>query len=260
MFRSLVAATGLSAILAGSLAAQTPAPTNPPAQTPAPAGTSAQAPAPAGAPAAAPAADERRRPRELKVVAPGYPDEARAARAEGMVAINVDIDAEGNVTSARVATERGLPFLHVMLEAAAIEALKQWKFEPTLKDGVAVPIRMPVIMQFAAPPSVRINLKLMTGYVFQLAIPLPGRSLYVATPKGERLVFVPTLREGSTTDVTLAIYETTDADAKLLENVELKLEGGPLKPKTESVQSLELVDVLLEKPVPPGVSAVPFRF
>ena len=249
MFRYIAAAIGIALFVAG-LAAQTPAPANPATQTPAPAGGSAQAAAPAGA----------ARPRELKLVAPVYPDAARASRAEGMVAVYVDIDAEGNVTSARIATDRGIPPSHIMLEAAAIEAVKQWKFEPTLKDGVAVPIRMPVIVQFSAPPSVRFNIKLATGYTFQLAVPLPGRSLYVATQKGERLVFVPTLPEGSTTDVTIAVYDTQGDAAKLLENVSLKLGAGPVKPATESVQSIELVDVLLDQPGAPAVADVPIRF
>ena len=49
----------------------------------------------------------------------------------------------GNVTNVRVL--RSIP----LLDQAAIDAVKQWKYEPTLLNGVPVPIVMTVTVNFA---------------------------------------------------------------------------------------------------------------
>jgi protein TonB len=52
------------------------------------------------------------------------------------------IDAEGNVT--RVQVLRSVP----MLDQAAIAAVFQWKYTPTLVDGVPTPVQMTVTVNF----------------------------------------------------------------------------------------------------------------
>ena len=83
-----------------------------------------------------------RAPRKLVDVQPIYPDIARAAHAEGVVIIEATIDVRGNVTAVRVLRS------HALLEQAALEAVRQWKFTPTLLNGVPVPIIMTVTVNF----------------------------------------------------------------------------------------------------------------
>jgi TonB family protein len=72
----------------------------------------------------------------LERTEPGYTDEARIARQEGMVLLDVEIDAEGRARNFRVARQLGLG-----LDEMAIEAVKQWKFRPARSRGRRVPSR-----------------------------------------------------------------------------------------------------------------------
>ncbi|MCI0487056.1 MAG: TonB family protein [Blastocatellia bacterium] len=67
-------------------------------------------------------------------VQPSYPQEARAIRMRGMIVVEVTVDTEGNVESARAIS--GNVFFHHESEKAA----RQWKFRPTLLNGVPVKV------------------------------------------------------------------------------------------------------------------------
>ena len=82
-------------------------------------------------------------PEKLKDVKPIYPDVARAARIQGAVALEVVIDPTGGVRDAKVV--RSIP----LLDQAAIDAVKQWQFTPTLLNGRAVPVMLTVTVNFA---------------------------------------------------------------------------------------------------------------
>ena len=84
-------------------------------------------------------------PQKVKDVPPVYPDEARRAGVHGMVILEVVIGVDGRVTDARVL--RTIP----LLEAAAVNAVKQWVYEPTLVDGQAVPVSVTVTVVFPHP-------------------------------------------------------------------------------------------------------------
>jgi protein TonB len=84
-----------------------------------------------------------REPRKVVDVAPIYPDIARAARVEGLVILEATIDERGFVTDARVL--RSVP----LLDAAALAALKQWRYTPTLLNGTAVRVLMTVTFRFS---------------------------------------------------------------------------------------------------------------
>jgi len=86
--------------------------------------------------------DGMRAPRKIIHVNPIYPRVAQAARIEGVVILDAVIDASGRVTSVRVLRSRPL------LDQAAIDAVQQWTFTPTLLNGVPVPIMMTVTVQF----------------------------------------------------------------------------------------------------------------
>lgn len=75
-------------------------------------------------------------------VAPIYPSIAQSARVQGVVIIEATIGPDGSVKHAEVL--RSIP----LLDQAAIDAVKQWKYEPTLVDGVPVKVIMTVTVNF----------------------------------------------------------------------------------------------------------------
>ena len=81
-------------------------------------------------------------PRKLVNVDPVYPRVAQTARVEGVVILEATIDTHGRVVDVR--TLRSQP----LLEQAAVDAVRQWIYTPTLLNGVAVPIVMTVTVNF----------------------------------------------------------------------------------------------------------------
>jgi protein TonB len=81
-------------------------------------------------------------PTKTKNVTPGYPEAARSARVQGIVIIEAVIGADGKVADAKVL--RSVP----LLDDAAVAAVKQWEFTPTLLNGKAVPVVMTVTVNF----------------------------------------------------------------------------------------------------------------
>jgi len=81
-------------------------------------------------------------PAKIKSVAPVYPEAAKKAGRQGVVIIEAKIDRAGIVADARIL--RSVP----MLDVAALEAVLQWKFTPTLLNGVPVPVIMTVTVNF----------------------------------------------------------------------------------------------------------------
>jgi TonB family protein len=73
---------------------------------------------------------------------PQYPPDARAAGIKGVVLTEIVIDPSGNVADARVV--RSVP----MLDDAALQAVRTWKFAPTIVNGQPVPVRMTVSVNF----------------------------------------------------------------------------------------------------------------
>jgi TonB family protein len=81
-------------------------------------------------------------PTKIKDVRPMYPPVARDAGVTGVVIIEVRIGTDGSVQEAHVL--RSIP----LLDQAALDAVKQWQFVPTLMNGQAVPIMMTVTVNF----------------------------------------------------------------------------------------------------------------
>lgn len=84
-----------------------------------------------------------REPRKIRDAPVVYPDIARAAKIEGIVILEATIDERGVVTDARVL--RSVP----TLDQAALTALKQWRYTPTLLNGVPVRVLMTVTFRFS---------------------------------------------------------------------------------------------------------------
>jgi len=83
-----------------------------------------------------------RPPIKIRDVKPAYPDDARAARVQGVVIIEVTLGVDGSVVDTYVL--RSVP----MLDAAALEAVRQWRFAPTVLDGEPVEAIMTVTVNF----------------------------------------------------------------------------------------------------------------
>ena len=81
-------------------------------------------------------------PRLVKTVNPVYPEEARSAEVQGVVILAARIDTNGKVKGIKVL--RSIP----QLDQAAIDALKQWIYEPLLKDGKPVEAVFTVTVRF----------------------------------------------------------------------------------------------------------------
>jgi protein TonB len=81
-------------------------------------------------------------PTKIKDVRPVYPAIAQAARVEGLVIIATTISPTGRVMDARLL--RSIP----LLDAAALDAVRQWEFTPTLLNGNPVPVVMTVTVNF----------------------------------------------------------------------------------------------------------------
>jgi protein TonB len=81
-------------------------------------------------------------PTKTKHVSPVYPPIAESARVQGVVIIEAIIGADGRVQDARIL--RSIP----LLDQAALDAVKQWEFTPTLLNGAPVPIIMTMTVQF----------------------------------------------------------------------------------------------------------------
>lgn len=81
-------------------------------------------------------------PAKIRDVRPVYPPDAQAAGIAGVVILEAVIDPEGRVGQAKVL--RSIPGL----DEAAIDAVRQWEFVPTLLNGAAVPVIMTVTVNF----------------------------------------------------------------------------------------------------------------
>ena len=81
-------------------------------------------------------------PREIVDAAPVMPEVARQAGIRGVVILEIIIGADGKVTDAKVL--RSIP----LLDQAAIDAARQWRYEPTLLNGAPVPVIMTATVNF----------------------------------------------------------------------------------------------------------------
>jgi TonB family protein len=82
-------------------------------------------------------------PNKIKDVTPVYPAIAKSARVAGAVTIEAMIGPDGKVMDATVV--RSVP----LLDQAALDAVRQWEYTPTLLNGEPVPILVTVTVNFA---------------------------------------------------------------------------------------------------------------
>lgn len=86
--------------------------------------------------------------RILEKVTPVYPKEAIEERISGVVTLEAIIDKEGSI--------RGLVLVdgHPLLAPAAIEAVSQWRYQPTVLNGAPVEVQTSIAVRFnlVTPP------------------------------------------------------------------------------------------------------------
>lgn len=83
-------------------------------------------------------------PRPSSRVQPEYPARARASAITGFVTLSLRVGSDGTVQDVRVleAQPSGV------FEAAAMDAIKQWRFEPAMYQGGAVAVRVRQTLRF----------------------------------------------------------------------------------------------------------------
>ncbi len=97
---------------------------------------------PAAPAAPLPVGGEVKSARMISSVPPAYPALARTQHVAGDVRIDALIDTTGRVTTMKVVAGPTL------LQQAAMDALRQWKYQPATLDGKAVPMHLTVTLQF----------------------------------------------------------------------------------------------------------------
>jgi protein TonB len=78
----------------------------------------------------------------IQQVTPKYPDLARRARVQGAVIMEATIDRDGSVADLRVIS--GNP----LLNQAAIDAVKEWKYKPTILNGEPIEVITTITVTF----------------------------------------------------------------------------------------------------------------
>lgn len=82
-------------------------------------------------------------PRVIYQVDPEFSEEARKAKYQGTCTLMLVVDTSGRPTNIRVASSLGMG-----LDEKAIEAVKNWRFEPSQKDGHPVRVEIAVEVEF----------------------------------------------------------------------------------------------------------------
>ena len=82
-------------------------------------------------------------PRVIYQVDPEFSEEARKAKYQGTCTLMLVVDPNGRPRNIRVASSLGMG-----LDEKAIEAVKNWRFEPSMKDGHPVPVEIAVEVEF----------------------------------------------------------------------------------------------------------------
>ena len=81
-------------------------------------------------------------PTRIVYVKPEYPESAKAAKVQGVVVLEAQIEMDGHVCNARVV--RSIP----LLDQSAIDAVLKWRFTPAKMNRVAVPVVTTLTVNF----------------------------------------------------------------------------------------------------------------
>jgi protein TonB len=81
-------------------------------------------------------------PQKVVDVRPVYPDIARIAHVQGTVVLEAVLDRSGRVSQVRVVSSKPL------LDQAAIDAVRQWRYTPTTLHGLPIEVLMTITVTF----------------------------------------------------------------------------------------------------------------
>ncbi len=82
----------------------------------------------------------------VRKVIPVYPPIARSARISGVVRLIGTIGKDGAIQNLEIVSG------HPMLARAALEAVRQWVYKPTLLNGIPVEVVAPIEVNFTLGP------------------------------------------------------------------------------------------------------------
>jgi protein TonB len=81
----------------------------------------------------------------LKKVAPSYPEKALKAGLQGAVVLQAWIDRDGSIRDLKLVDGS------LLLGQAAVKAVKQWRYKPYVRNGVAVEAETYITVNFRLP-------------------------------------------------------------------------------------------------------------
>src|SRR5665647_2115130 len=90
-------------------------------------------------------------PKPIHTVVPAYPEELRRQGVAGQVEIQSVVDEKGNLMGMKVTKP-----LHPYLDFAAVQALRQWKYEPVVQNGKPISVIITQTVNFD-PEVYRLN-------------------------------------------------------------------------------------------------------
>jgi protein TonB len=179
-------------------------------------------------------------PKKIKDVPPVYPAVAQEARVQGVVIVEARIDESGSVSDTR--TLRSIP----LLDQAAIDAVKQWQYTPTLLNGAAVPVVMTVTVSFTLSAQVRLRVIMPDGTVTLLRVSPNGGIGRTEYPPMAKYGFAPFVdRDRSVSTVKVVIYELGEPGTApvTLGDVELEPGAGLVQTATSPSFGIEVIRV-----------------
>lgn len=117
----------------------------------------------------------------IRRVEPVYPEAAKRAHVSGMVVLEAKVDEQGNVSEARVIQG------HPLLNEAAIQAVKQWKYSLTLLNGQAVPViaTATVVFQLGDKSKLDTPVAMLVARLKAGGLPEAGERQFVRDGKAE---------------------------------------------------------------------------
>jgi TonB family protein len=137
-------------------------------------------------------------PRVVRQVAPIFPPIAASARVQGSVSLDITIDPAGRVSLARVTRSVTL------LDDAALVAVRQWEFEPTLIAGRPTSVATTVVLNFrladaSAPAAPQGTAATRSGMPPDFAVTYQNECLPALRGPGHVIVVYPVSRVTLTT-------------------------------------------------------------
>jgi TonB family protein len=172
-------------------------------------------------------------------VEPAYPELAVRARVSGRVILTLTLDEEGNVGDLKIVSG------HPLLNEAATDAVRKWKYSPTLLNGKPVPV--------SATTSVEFKLSESSKAAATLPQLDPAMAELIARVKaGESANAVPFVHDGMA-EVELQLSEATAAVKGRLWLLGFDVIAWPAgstkvvgKIAVEKLESLAYIDAVLQ--------------